>query len=274
LLIPDTIRNMRQINRTFDLNGFMKEAAEASQKLLLLDYDGTLAPFRKKRDSALPYEGVKGILENILALRSVRTVIISGRPVSDIMALLDMDIYPEIWGCHGAERLDASGEYTLTGIPLKAGEALEKALKDIIRAGLEERCEQKPSSLAVHWRGLPREETLIIKREVERMWRDSYTRAGLSVHEFDGGLELRPSGIDKGHSVKTILKESSPEAFVIYMGDDLTDEDAFRAVKGRGLGILVRNKCRETSADLWLQPPEELLDFLYRLLKKFGEEDE
>ena len=49
-----------------------------------------------------------------------------------------------------------------------------------------------------------------------------------------------------------------------YLGDDLTDEDAFRAVATRGLGILVRQELRKTAAVAWLRPPEELLDFLHR----------
>ena len=49
-----------------------------------------------------------------------------------------------------------------------------------------------------------------------------------------------------------------------YLGDDLTDEDAFRALKGRGLSVLVRNELRETLADIWLKPPGELIDFLLK----------
>ena len=49
-----------------------------------------------------------------------------------------------------------------------------------------------------------------------------------------------------------------------YLGDDLTDEDAFKAVEGRGLGILVRKQWRSTAAAAWLKPPEELIRFLER----------
>ena len=92
---------------------------------------------------------------------------------------------------------------------------------------------------------------------------------GLNLLEFEAGLELR-SGRDKGGAVTAILEEtagpnplSAPHP-TAYLGDDLTDESAFRAVKGRGLGVLVRRQIRPTAADVWLRPPGELRGFLKR----------
>jgi trehalose 6-phosphate phosphatase len=51
---------------------------------------------------------------------------------------------------------------------------------------------------------------------------------------------------------------------VAYLGDDVTDEDAFRAVKGRGLAVLVRAEYRRTAADIWIKPPHELKNFIGR----------
>ena len=52
------------------------------------------------------------------------------------------------------------------------------------------------------------------------------------------------------------------DAPIAYLGDDRTDEDAFRALQGRGLTVLVRQELRPTSAELWLRPPDELMHFL------------
>ncbi len=60
----------------------------------------------------------------------------------------------------------------------------------------------------------------------------------------------------------TVLSEMDRETAAAYLGDDTTDEDAFKAIHGRGIGVLVRPQFRATAADFWLQPPEELLDFL------------
>ena len=77
-------------------------------------------------------------------------------------------------------------------------------------------------------------------------------------------MELRVPGRNKGHAVKTILRETEKGALVTYLGDDITDEDAFKALKGKGLSVLVREEFRPTTADVWLKPPEGLLEFLSR----------
>ena len=101
-------------------------------------------------------------------------------------------------------------------------------------------------------------------------WSDISLRRSLVVHEFDGGIELRVPRIDKGHAVRTVLAEIEENSVIAYMGDDLTDEDALLAIKGKGLGILVREALRNTAADIWIRPPDELLDFLARWLEACG----
>jgi trehalose-phosphatase len=60
------------------------------------------------------------------------------------------------------------------------------------------------------------------------------------------------------------------DAVLTYLGDDLTDEDAFNALHGRGLSVLVRGSQRKTAADLWIKPPQELLQFLEKWIKCGG----
>ena len=89
----------------------------------------------------------------------------------------------------------------------------------------------------------------------------------LTLVEFDGGLEIRVPGQDKGDAVRIIVSESHPGAAVAYLGDDQTDEDAFRALKGKGLAVLVRPQSRPTAAEVWLQPPQELIRFFEEWLR-------
>ena len=97
-------------------------------------------------------------------------------------------------------------------------------------------------------------------------WFPIADRASLKLLEFDGGIEMRVPDPDKGHAVQTVLAEMDPQAPAAYLGDDLTDERAFRALAGRGLSVLVRPRLRRSRAAVWLKPPEQLLDFLSRWL--------
>jgi trehalose-6-phosphatase len=87
---------------------------------------------------------------------------------------------------------------------------------------------------------------------------------GLTLLEFEAGLELR-AGRDKGGAVEAILKEAGAGEPVAFLGDDLTDEAAFRAVnrtQGSHLSVLMRREWRSSEADVWLRPPQELRQFL------------
>jgi len=233
-----------------------------ANRVLLLDYDGTLAPFRIERDQAVPYPGVRQILETILAEGACRLVIVTGRWTRDLLPLLGLDMMPEVWGSHGIERLHADGTHEVLPLSDAVREGLDKARAWADQGGYGDRCEEKPGCLALHWRGLGEEETRALRRATEPVWGDISRRFDLGLHEFDGGLELRAFGRNKGDAVTTILAEMGDDALGVYLGDDLTDEDAFAAVAGSGWGVLVRDVCRPSMADLWVRPPEELLEFL------------
>jgi trehalose-phosphatase len=88
--------------------------------------------------------------------------------------------------------------------------------------------------------------------------------------EFDGGLELRARTCTKGDAVRTIVSEVSPEVPIAYLGDDITDEDAFRVLNDRGLTVLVRPMYRFTAAQMWLRPPGELIQFFADWVRASG----
>ena len=241
---------------------FWQQLAESPHPHLMLDYDGTLAPFRIDRDQAYPYSGVREVLTAIRSETLTRLVIISGRAIDDLLPLLGMDPPPEIWGCHGWERLLPSGVRAQIELPPQARSGLLKAASWAEQQALEKHCEVKPASLAVHWRGLPIILQNALKMQVNASWIPLADHYGLEIHPFDGGLELRCPGRDKGSAVREVLAESGPGSTVVFMGDDRTDEDGFRVLQGQGLGILVRNDSRPSTADVQLHPPEELLAFL------------
>jgi trehalose-phosphatase len=78
---------------------------------------------------------------------------------------------------------------------------------------------------------------------------------------------LRITRPDKGDAIDAILQELGSSVPVAFLGDDLTDEDAFESLQGHGLPILVRPEYRETKASAWIRPPEELIGFFERWLR-------
>jgi trehalose-phosphatase len=270
----DTIQDMKILKNRINIDRFLRKIAIAPKTVLLLDYDGTLAPFTKYRQKAVPYIGIREILIKLINIDNCRTIIVSGRTVKDIHTLLDLDKYPEIWGCHGAERITSDGDYKTIRLHHETREALDEAALATRQEGVWDRCEEKYSSIALHWRGLPERKIKLIKTRTKKVWNDIIKGKNLTIHEFDGGIEIRPEGITKGTAVDSILSQYSHDLPAIYMGDDFTDEDAFRVLKGRGLSVLVKSEYHPTEADIWIKPPDELLEFLSDLVRIFEENNE
>ncbi len=240
---------------------FLERVCASRRSALLLDYDGTLAPFHDRREAAVPYPEIPAVLSEIMASTSTRVVIVSGRAAKEVQQLLGLTPAPEIWGAHGLERLLPDGTLTLGRVDRRSTRCLAEAIAWVKQRGWEEHLECKPGGIALHWRRLQPSQS-------EQMYQDviaellPLTRSSrLGLAEFDGGIELRVRTCNKGHVVDEIARTMA-DAPIAYLGDDRTDEDAFRALQGRGLTVLVRTELRPTSAELWLRPPEELLHFL------------
>lgn len=263
---------MKILTPGIDLTAFLERLECSVSRLLMLDYDGTLSPYHIDRDAAVPYPGVSELLSKALASADCRTVIVSGRSISDLVPLLGIEKGIEIWGCHGWERLDADGSYTGPDLNEQVSVVLEEAAKWAEAEGLAKRLEIKAACVALHWRGLDTDDADHLEKTVGDRWRKIAGGADIELHPFNGGIELRPAGMDKGIVVEKLIAGSAESS--AYLGDDMTDEDAFRAISGRGLGILVSPAPRDTAADVWLTPPEELLWFLERWIESCGKKDE
>lgn len=244
------------------LGPFWERLAGAPVRALLLDYDGTLAPFTPRRDRAFPYPGVREVLKAILDTGATRLVIISGRKAEEVRDLLGLDPAPEIIGSHGFERLASDRGLESEEMDQRAREGLEEARRWAEERGFGHMWETKAGSGALHFRGLEPPDAERLKAEAEPFFRGLARSHGLALRPFDGGLELRARGPDKGSAVRMVLEETGENTLAAYLGDDLTDEDAFEEINKTGLSVLVRPDFRASSAKVWLRPPEELLEFL------------
>ena len=249
-----------------NIEELLESVARARQSVLLLDYDGTLAPFSIERHRAVPYPGLRDLLQQIVDTGRTRLVIVTGRDAREIDPFLRLRPAPEIWGSHGLQRFLPDGRCQMPEIPPAVAEVLEDAGRWLEYQGLYDCAERKPGSIAVHWRALEQTEAEELRGRIIVGWFPIADRANLKLLEFDGGVEMRMPDLDKGDAVRTMLKETAPNVPVTYLGDDITDERAFRALASRGLGILVRPNFRRSAAQAWLKPPDELRDFLSRWL--------
>jgi trehalose 6-phosphate phosphatase len=243
----------------------MRQLAASAGSILLLDYDGTLAPFQTERRQAYPYPQVIPILESILKCDRSRVVIITGRPVAEMEPLLSPLRNIEIWGSHGLEHLLANGTYRQTTIAPETAASLSQAESFLIAAGLAHITEIKPGGIAVHWRGLPDGEVEKVRSCAEKSLSVFAEQPELKLLKFEAGVELRVAHPNKGDAVTSILS-GLEQPQVAYLGDDLTDEDAFRILNPHGFTVLVRPEYRATSARIWLRPPHELVSFLEQWL--------
>jgi trehalose 6-phosphate phosphatase len=246
------------------LEKFFRSFSGGASPLLLLDYDGTLAGFRIDRFSARPWACVPELLTEIQREGRTRIAIISGRPAAEVNSMLQLESPIEVWGLHGAERLYSDGRRELEEASPTARRGLEELRERLKRDSLGGLFEDKPNAVVMHWRGHSPRQGRLIERKTRALFEPIAEMDGLSLLDFEAGLELRV-GRDKGGAVNAIIAEAGPGHPVTFLGDDLTDESAFHSVndaEAPHLSVLMRREWRETAADVWLRPPEELRGFL------------
>jgi len=240
----------------------------AAARTLLLDVDGTLAPIAPSpEDAAVPAATLTSIERLVGAGWTV--VLVSGRPVAEIRSMVPVDRIVAI-GSHGLEGgFDGSDERGLS-VPDDIVERLDELESDA--AGLAEgfpgvRIERKPAGLAFHDRLLAGEH-LQTWRERLAGWLAGKHLEGLARLEGKRVLELRPHGVDKGRVVRAVVERlelPGEDRSFVALGDDVTDEDMFREIRGIGLAVLVGEEDRVTLATRRIDSPEATGEFLAAL---------
>jgi len=256
-LNPETTERMEEFFACF---------AGQGRPHLLLDYDGTLAAFRVDRFQSQPYGGVRELLERIQKHGRTRLAVITGRPAAEIAPMLRLEQPVEVWGLHGAERLFPDGRRELEAAPAATQAKLEELRVLLRKDALGGLFEDKANGVVMHWRGVSRHKAEQIEQRARDLFEPLARLEGLALLDFESGVELRV-GRNKGGAAEAILAETDDGGPVAYLGDDLSDEAAFRVMQRlgkRGMSALVRKEWRETAAEVWLKPPGELLEFLGR----------
>jgi trehalose 6-phosphate phosphatase len=247
------------------------ERLSRSTTALFLDYDGTLTPIVKDPHNALLPIKTRKILER-LAL-ATQVVIVSGRDAKDVSNLVDLPGITYV-GCHGFDIIDRNGNLLSSALGDKFGELLtvaKRKLEDEFRDFPGVVVEAKRHAVAVHFRNAP---TTDIPELTNRFVRLSALFPDLRVMEGKMVLELLPDADwNKGMAFLTLY--DSPEfqdkkIIPIFIGDDQTDEDAFYAIRSKGVGIVVGRSDKKTWAKYYLEDYLEVETFLSKLADLFS----
>mgnify|MGYP000052991904 FL=1 len=203
---------------------------------LFLDLDGVLAPIEARPDDVVPDPRRTRLLDRVVEALDGRVAVLSGRSISDVDRILERRIVA-VAGVHGLERRATDGRVDSVGAEADvalAAESLGAALAEAMAAGVQ--LENKGVGVAIHYRNAPdRGPEVRHAATVEARARGLHLQPGHMVVELKGG------DTDKGRALATFLTEAPfAGARPVMIGDDRTDEAAFRAAEAAGgFGILV-----------------------------------
>jgi alpha,alpha-trehalase len=243
--------------------GALLREAAGRRLALFLDYDGTLTPIVEHPEDAVLADEARGVLRRLAARYPV--AIVSGRDLEDVRARVGIEGLTYA-GCHGFEIAGPRGnrvhEAAAAAAP-QLGAAADMVAHDT-RGIPGVQLERKRFTLAVHYRRAPEARV----RDVhEAVLRARARHPALRITEGKKVYELQPDvDWDKGRAVLWLIETLKLEdALPVYIGDDATDEDAFRTLAQRGVGIAVQEAPRPTAAAYSLAGPAEVLELLAAL---------
>ncbi len=203
-----------------DLGAALQAFAARRPLLIASDYDGVLAPLVDVPSEAVPEPGVADVFARLTAVPDVTVALVSGRGLADLQRTSGLTGTLRWIGSHGAEF-----DGPLTGELASRRDDLAARLEALVAATPGARLEVKPAAVAVHVRQVSDRHAAAALLEDARALVDS----SLTLKPGKDVLEVAVTDADKGSAVRRLAAELGAAA-VLYLGDDVTDEDAFRAL--------------------------------------------
>lgn len=236
--------------------------------LLLLDYDGTLAPIAETPKGAFMRKDTKELLEKLSRNPYCKLGIISGRSLKDLKGMVGIEgvIYA---GNHGLEiespkiKFESQASPRLKSIIQNISGRLQKRLSGIKGALIED----KGLTLSIHFRLVEEKDMPAFKKVICEVTDPYVAQDNIKIDSGKKVYEIKPPiKWDKGKVALWLLARQQfasgeKKVFPVYIGDDVTDEDAFRALKRKGLTISV-GKSEASSADFYLKSTDDVAKFL------------
>ena len=238
-----------------DLIAALDTVAATPRLLVTSDFDGTLSPIVNNPSDARPLPQAGQALIDLAELPATSVALISGRALGDLRVLSSMPSTVHLVGSHGAE-FDS-------GFSHEIDRELLQTITDTLTAIASGRpgvtVETKPASVALHVRNASPtdgEDALGEARAASASW-DAHATAGKAV------LEFAVIATDKGEAIDILRAEHDATA-VVFFGDDVTDEKAFRRLRDTDIGVKVGPG--DTLAGYRIDSPEHVAVALNHLL--------
>jgi trehalose 6-phosphate phosphatase len=259
----------RQGEPVFPENKTLFSILNKKKPVIFLDYDGTLTPIVQRPEDALLSEEMKHMLGELAKVFTV--AVVTGRDKEDVEQLIGLDqlIYA---GSHGYIISGPDGmqmEHPDSGRLIPELDRMEKDIEEALEGKTEGvQIDRKRYAIGIHYRNA-REGDEALVFDVVDMILEKYR--GYKKGEGKKIVEVKPD-LDwhKGKAVDWILQalelDENDEIIPVFIGDDLTDEDAFESLKGKGIGILVGGHGKPTAAAYSLKNVFQVRAFFDRLI--------
>ncbi|QCR21685.1 trehalose-phosphatase [Pontibacter sp. SGAir0037] len=259
-------RDASELPSAFKKRDEILQKLQGKQLAVFLDYDGCLSPIVNDPDKAVLSAEMKEVLQNLAAVCKV--AVVSGRDRQNVQNLVQLEnLYYA--GSHGFDITGPAGMQAEPGGASEALIALDKAqveLNELLQHVQGAQVERKRYAIAVHYRNVAEEQVEQVKRVVDKVLHGhDALKKGLGKKV----IELKPNlNWHKGKAVLWLMNELGlqvQQVVPLYIGDDITDEDAFATLQGVGIGVLVGEHDEQTAADYSLESVDEVREFLSNL---------
>lgn len=247
--------------------------------VMFLDYDGTLSPIVDDPDRAFMSDSMRAAVRDVA--RYFPTAIVSGRCRDKVYSFVRLaELYYA--GSHGMDiKGPAKGPKYRRGkkaVLFQPAREFLPMIDEVYRALVEKtkstpgaKVENNKFCVSVHFRCVDEKSWNALAEKVRSVLKE-YPK--LRLTQGRKVLEIRPTiKWDKGKALEFLLESlgfaNCSDVLPVYIGDDRTDEDAFKVLRerGQGFGILVSKTPKDTNASYSLQEPSEVMDFLHRLVE-------
>ncbi|MFH0839962.1 MAG: trehalose-phosphatase [Candidatus Omnitrophota bacterium] len=250
----------------------LKAGLKGKSLFIFLDYDGTLTPIKNTPAEAKMSAEARKVLKRLAKKGRNKVAIISGRSLKDIKKIVGISGILYV-GNHGLEMEGPKITFKCPVTPAYIG--ILGKIKRELAAGLSKIegviIEDKGLTLSVHFRQVKKKDELPVKTIFYNSVRPYIKKRAIRVTSGKKVFEVRPPlRWNKGNAVMWLLAHSTAlgakrGTIPIYIGDDVTDEDAFKALRKRGITVFVGN-APLSKAKYYLEDSEEVIKFLKMIL--------